>query len=346
MNTSVRRAYGAVAAVTLTAALAACGGDAAEDDTAQNQGDGETAASECADVSLTLGHVWPENDPQAEATARFVDVVGTETDGSVTFEIFPAGQAGADRDLLEGLALGTTDVWVGGAGVYNAVSPLGEFFVTPFMFDGVEDMAQAYDGELGEAVREQLDEETDTTVLGFWPRGPRHITTNRAIETPEDLKGLRIRVPENPMFIAAFEAMGASPTPMAFTEVFTALQQGTIDGQENPLALIQSSGFAEVQSHLNLTGHIMEPLALAIADGTWNELCADQQEALRSAAQQVGEEYLQEVVTREDELRQELADAEMMLVEPDIDAFRKATQSVRETLGSEFADLYDLAEQG
>jgi tripartite ATP-independent transporter DctP family solute receptor len=343
MNDRLRRVCGAAATVTLTAALAACGTEASNDDTTDGLAEGEPAAEECSDVSLTLAHVWPENDPQAEATARFAEAVSERTDGSVELEIFPAGQSGGDRDILEGLSLGTTDVWVGGAGVYNAISPLGEFFVTPFMFDEIEDMAAAYNGQLGDAVRKQLDE-TDTTVIGFWPRGPRHITSNAAIETPEDMDGLRIRVPENPMFIAAFEAMGANPTPMAFPEVFTALQQGTIDGQENPLALIQSAGFPEVQSHLNLTGHIMEPLALAIADTSWNELCADQQESIRGAAQQVGEEFLQELVDQEEQLRQELADAGMTVIEPDIAAFREATQSVRETEGSDFADLYQLVE--
>lgn len=334
------------ATAALTAALAACGNGGGDNTgTAPEGGDAATGGGECTDVALTLGHVWPENDPQAEATAQFVEAVTEQTDGQVQIEIFPAGQAGGDRDILEGLSLGTTDIWVGGAGVYNAVSPLGEFFVTPFMFDGIEDMAEAYDGELGEAVRQQLDEETDTTVIGFWPRGPRHVTANKALNTPADMEGLRIRVPENPMFIAAFEAMGANPTPMAFPEVFTALQQGTIDGQENPLALIQSSGFSQVQSHLNLTGHIIEPLALAISDDSWSSLCAEQQDAVRAAAQEVSDSFLEELTTQEEQLRQELESEGMTVVEPDIEAFREATQSVRETVGSEFADLYELVEQ-
>jgi tripartite ATP-independent transporter DctP family solute receptor len=341
MQTTLRRLGGAAAAMTITAALAGCGGNTADN----NQATGGGEASECTDAALTLAHVWPENDPQAEATARFAETITEQTDGSVQIDIFPAGQSGGDTDILEGLALGTTDVWVGGAGVYNAISPLGQFFVTPFMFDGVEDMATSYNGDLGDAIRERLDEETDTTVIGFWPRGPRHVTANTALNTPEDLKGLRIRVPENPMFIAAFKAMGANPTPMDFTEVFTALQQGTIDGQENPLALILSSGFPQVQSHLNLTGHIIEPLALAIADETWDSLCAEQQEAIRGAAQQVGDEFLQEILDQEAQLRQELEAEGMTVVEPDIEAFRSATQQVREDVGSEFADLYGLVEQ-
>ncbi|SFB53823.1 tripartite ATP-independent transporter solute receptor, DctP family [Amycolatopsis marina] len=340
MNSRLRRLYGVATATALTVTLVGCGDSGDDADGAKAEGD-----SQQENVSLTLGHVWPEKDPQAEATARFVEAVAEETDGSVEIEVFPAGQAGGDRDILEGLALGTTDIWVGGAGVYNAVSDVGEFFVTPFMFDSIDEAADAYSGELGEAVRQRLDEETETTVIGLWPRGPRHITTNKALNTPNDLSGLRIRVPENPMFIEGFEAMAANPTPMEFPEVFTALQQGTIDGQENPLALIQSSGFAQVQSHLNLTGHIIEPLALAISDSAWESLSERQQEGIRNASDQVSEEFRDEVKQQEKQLREELEGEGMTVVEPDINAFRKSTQPVRETQGSAFVDLYELVEQ-
>lgn len=341
MQTTLRRLGGATAAVTVTAALAACGGNGSDNQASNNGG----AADECADASLTLAHVWPENDPQAQATAQFSETITEQTDGSVEIDIFPAGQSGGDTDILEGLSLGTTDIWVGGAGVYNAVDPLGQFFVTPFMFDGVEDMYASYNGELGNEIGERLDQETDTTVIDLWPRGPRHITSNKALNTPEDLQGLQIRVPENPMFIAGFEAMGANPTPMDFTEVFTALQQGTIDGQENPLALILSSGFPQVQSHLNLTGHIIEPLALAIADESWSGLCAEQQEGIRAAAQEVGDEFLQEIIDDEAQLVEDLESEGMTVVEPDTEAFRSATQQARDDVGAEFADLYELVEE-
>lgn len=339
--TSRLRLLSTATAVTLTATLAACGGGG--DGESNNDESTTSAGQECA--SLSLAHVWPDADPQAEAVQQFAEAVREQTDGSVDIEIFPAGQSGADRDILEGLALGTTDIWVGGAGTYNAVSDVGEFFVTPFMFDSVDEAAEAYNGELGDAVRQRLDDETDTTVVGLWPRGPRHITSNVDLEAPADMDGLRIRVPENPMFLAAFEAMGANPTPMAFTEVFTALQQGTIDGQENPLALIQSSGFSEVQSHLNLTGHIIEPLAVAISDDVWNCLSADQQEALRTASDEVSEDFRQLINEQEAQLTEELAAEGMTVVEPDVEAYREATQSVRENQGAAFTDLYELVDQ-
>lgn len=343
-----RSATASLAVILATGSLAACNNGAADPEpregtTADSEGDAQEPPQEST-VQLTLGHVQPESDPQAQAVSRFADAVEELTDGSVTIEVYPAGQLGGELDILEGLELGTTDMWFGGAGSYNAMSDVGQFFVTPFMFESVNEAMAAYDGALGDAIRERLDEETATVLVDLWARGPRHITANKAIETPDDLRGVLLRTPENPMFIEAFESFGASPTPMAFPEVFTALQQGTIDGQENPLALIQSSGFAEVQSHLNLTGHVIEPLAIVIADQSWEALSDQQQEAIRQASSEVGDEFQQEVNSEEDRLRAELEAAGMTVVQPDVAAFQEAAQPVREGAGAPFSDLYDLVD--
>lgn len=339
MMLTFRQFVSVTAATAMVGALTACGGG--NEGSGEAGGSGENAAET---VSLKLGHVWPENDPQAEITKQFAETVAAETDGTVEIELFPAGQIGGDRDILEGLELGTTDMWVGGAGAVNAMSELGQFFVTPFMFDSIDDAAEAYNGELGQTVRDRLSEETATTIVGFLPRGPRHITSNKALETPDGLSGMRIRVPENPMFIDSFKTLGANPTPMAFPEVFTALQQGTIDGQENPLALIKSSGFAEVQSHLNLTSHVIEPLAIAIADDVWEKLSDEQKEAMQAAAEQASTDFQEQLNQEEEQLRADLEAEGMTVVEPDIEAYREAAQDVRETTGSAFSDLYSLVD--
>ena len=341
MTFAIQKLSKASVAAAMIAALAACSTAVAPsgEDAAVEDAEG-TSTSEA--IVLSLGHVWPENDPQAEAVKGFADAVFAETDGAVQIELFPAGQIGGDRDILEGLELGTTDMWVGGAGVFSAISDLGQFFVTPFMFESIDELAAAYSGPLGQAVRERLDEETATTVIGFLPRGPRHITSNVALENPDDLSGLLIRVPENPMFIETFRALGANPTPMAFTEVFTALQQGTIDGQENPLALIKSSGFSEVQSHVNLTAHIIEPLAIAISDEAWDSLDGALKEKVRDAAEQAASDFLSRLNTEEGQLLADLQAEGMTVVKPNTEAFRAATLGVRETTGSEFGELYSL----
>lgn len=330
MTTRIKRLIGALSIGVLAVSLTACGG--------------APAASEAKTVDLKLGHVFPESDPQAKAISRFADEVKTLTDGSVSITVYPAGQLGGDREILESLELGATDMWYGGAGAYNSMSDVGQFFVTPFMFDSVDDAMEAYNGELGEAVRKRLDDDTATTVVGIWARGPRHVTSNEPVKTPADMEGMRIRVPENPMFIEGFKAFGANPTPMAFPEVYTALQQGTIDAQENPLALIKSSGFPTVQKYLNLTGHVIEPLAISISDESWNALTDDQQNAITQAAEDIGKEFQEEVNADEAQLTKDLEAEGMTIIKPDIAAFRDAAQSVRETTGQAFSDLYALVD--
>ena len=336
MSTRIKRLVGALSLTLLAASLTACGGATADPNAA-----GEPAAKT---VNLKLGHVFPESDPQSEAILRFADEVKTLTDGTVSITVYPAGQLGGDVKILEGLELGSNDMWYGGSGTYNSMSDVGQFFVTPFMFDSVDDAMMAYNGELGEAVRKRLDDETGTTVLGIWARGPRYVTSNKPVNTPADMNGMRIRVPENPMFIEGFKAFGANPTPMAFPEVYTALQQGTIDAQENPLALIKSSGFSTVQKYLNLTGHVIEPLAISISDNSWNAMSDDQHAAIAQASDKVGKEFQDEVNADEAQLTKDLTAEGMTTVEPDIKAFRDAAQTVRETTGQSFSDLYKLVD--
>lgn len=308
------------------------------DDTAEV----EDAADEVEAVELSVGHVWAEDDSQAQAVQTFADEVEELSDGQITLDIFPAGQAGDDREILEGLELGTTDIWVGGAGVYNALTDIGQLYVTPFMFDDVDDMLDTYDGEIGDDINARIAEETDTEVVAYWPRGPRHLTLNAAAETPDDVEGARIRVPENPMFLAGWEAFGASPTPMEFTEVFTALQQGTIDGQENPLSLIHSAGFYEVQSHLNLTAHVIEPLTVAIGQPTLEGLDDAQRDLIWEAAEGAPkEEFGQVVADEEEEFLGLLEDEGMTVVEPDTDTWRDALEGLVEEEFSHLEEFYE-----
>lgn len=297
--------------------------------------------------TLELGHVWPEDDYQAEGVAQFAEQVEELTEGSVTVNVSPAGQLGGDREILEGLGLGTNDMWVGGAGVYNAITPVGELFPAPFMFEDLDEAMAAYDGEIGEEINQRIAEDTDTEVLAYWERGPRHLTLNEAAEDPGSLSGKRIRIPENPVFIETWRSLGASPTPMEFPEVFTALQQGTIDGQENPLALIHSSGLYQVQSHLMLTGHVIEPISVSISADSWESLSEEQQQAVIEAANGAAKDQVAQVTReQEEDFRTLLEEEGMTIVEPEQDAYREATEGVMEDNFPEIQDLYrEIVEQ-
>lgn len=293
-------------------------------------------------VTLTLGHTWAVTDANAEAVEQFVDEVEELSDGELRIEVYPSGQLGEDVEMLEGLGLETIDMWVGGSGVYSQISPTGQFLVLPFLFEDIDDAMSHYDGELGGAIEQQVLETTSTRLLSLWPRGPRHLTLNSEASLPEDISGLRIRVPENPMILRTWASFGASPTPMPFGDIMTALEQGALEGQENPLETIYAAGLSSAQSHLILTAHVIEPTALSMSDPAWQELSGEHQEILTQAANgAVREDLLEYVREREEVLVDELAAEGMTVIEPDQEAFAERIDGVEEEAGPEVIELYD-----
>lgn len=330
------RASGAgIAGVALLGAAGCGDGSGGEQ---QGEGGGEQQS-----VTLSVGHVWPENDYLAETTTLFAEAVNEQTDSSVQLDISPAGQLGGDTDMVEGLGLGTVDMWIGGGGVLNAVSETGLMFFAPFIFASMAEGMDAYSGEFGEEMARRIREDSDIQSLGYWARSPRHLSMNSAAEDPSGVAGKRLRVPENPMALRTWETLGASPTPLPFPEVFSALEQGVVDGQENPLGLIHSSGFYQVQSHLMLTSHVVEPAVVTISASAWNRLSEEQQTALTEAATGEPKDFAFETAAQQEEdLRNSLQEEGMELIEPDRDAFREATAGVVEDNFPELTDLYNL----
>ncbi|OZM76899.1 TRAP transporter substrate-binding protein [Pseudonocardia sp. MH-G8] len=304
-----------------------------------------TGSTPAGVTTLTLGHTWSKTDANAEAVQAFADEVQRESGGSLRIEIYPSGQLGDDAEALEGLGLGTVDMWVGGSGVYSQMTPVGQFLVLPYLYDDIDDAMRHYNGDLGRAVQERISRDTRTRVLAFWPRGARHLTLNSAATTPQDIAGLRIRVPENPMILRSWQAFGASPTPMAFGDVLTALEQGALEGQENPLATIDSAGLSVAQSTLILTGHVIEPTAMSIGASAWERLDEGQRALLeRIANGPVRDGLLDFVRSEETRLEGELAEDGMQVVRPDRAAFRDRVAGLAERAGPVVTELSAMAE--
>ena len=216
-------------------------------------------------VVLKLGHAVAPEHPYHLGAVRFSELVAQRTNNKVKIDVYPSTQLGNERDMVEGLQLGTIDL------VVTSTGPLGGFvpkmFVVdlPFLFRDREHAYKVLDGPIG---RDLLDAFSAKGIKGlaFWENGFRQITNNvRPIEKPEDLKGIKIRTMENKVHLASFKAFGASPTPMAWSEVYTALQQKTIDAQENPIAIIYHQKIYEVQKYLSLTGHFYSPTPLLMS---------------------------------------------------------------------------------
>jgi TRAP-type transport system periplasmic protein len=293
-------------------------------------------------VVLKLGHAVAPDHPYHLGAVKFAELVAQRTANKVKIDVFPSTQLGNERDMVEGLQLGTVDL------VVTSTGPLGGFvprmFVVdlPFLFRDREHAYKVLDGPIGNGL---LDAFLGKGIKGlaFWENGFRQITNNvRPIEKPEDLKGIKIRTMENKVHLASFRAFGASPTPMAWSEVYTALQQKTIDGQENPIAIIYHQKIAEVQKYLALTGHFYSPTPLLMSYKVFRNLSKETQKLMFYTALECA--TYERNLLRDSEEKQiaELKAKGMQVTLPDKKPFQDAAASVYKEFESQFGkDMID-----
>ncbi|MGA2959471.1 MAG: TRAP transporter substrate-binding protein [Thermodesulfobacteriota bacterium] len=235
-------------------------------------------------VSLKLGHAVAPVHPYHLGAVKFSELVAQRTGGKVKVEVYPSTQLGNERDMVEGLQLGTIDLVVTSTGPVGGFVPKMFVVDLPFLFRDRDHAYRVLDGPIGRDLLSALSSKS-IRGLAFWENGFRQITNNlRPIEKPADLKGIKIRTMENKVHLAAFRAFGASPTPMAWSEVYTALQQRTIDGQENPIAIIHDHKLYEVQKYLALTGHFYSPSLLLMSEKSFAGLSKDGQKVMADTA--------------------------------------------------------------
>lgn len=236
------------------------------------------------EMTLKLGHLANEDNPWHLASVKFGEELAALTDGRITVEVFPNESLGKEIDLINGMQLGTVDMTITGESLQNW-APMAALLAVPYAYKSIKHMDEVASGEIGNQIKAQIVEKAQIRPIAYFARGSRNLTSNRPIAHPDDLDGLKMRVPNVPLFVDVWKALGANPGPMAFSEVFTSLQNGTIDAQENPLALIRSASFYEVQSHVNLTEHVRSWIYLTIAEQTWQKLSEDDRAAVMAAAE-------------------------------------------------------------
>ncbi|WP_321448634.1 DctP family TRAP transporter solute-binding subunit [uncultured Cohaesibacter sp.] len=221
-----------------------------------------------------------------DAGVEFKRIVEEKTNGSLEVKHFPDNQLGNDRVITESTIFGDIDIGVSSTSPLATLFPDLYAFDAPFLFLSPEDAYAKLDGETGQAILKTL-EKKGLKGLAFWENGFRNFTNSKqAVAEPSDLDGMKIRTMENDVHLAAWRALGANPTPMAFSELFTALQQGTVDGQENPLGIIDGNRFQEVQSNVSLTQHVYTPYIVFMNLDKFNSLSAEEQDAIVTAAKE------------------------------------------------------------
>jgi TRAP-type transport system periplasmic protein len=231
-------------------------------------------------IGLTADH------PQGQAVARFGELVSQKSDGKIKVKLFAGGLLGNDVSMVSSLQGGTQEMTIPDTSTLVGIAGLKEFGLInlPFALNSSEEADALLDGPWGQKLMAKLPEK-GLVGLGFWENGFRQISNNRhPINKAEDISGLKLRVIQNPLFIDTFKALGANALPMPFPEVYTALETGTVDGQENPLATLIASKFYEVQKHTVISNHIYSVWAFLISKKFWDKLSPDEQKILTEAA--------------------------------------------------------------
>lgn len=299
-----------------------------------------------ADVSIRLGHVLPESHSWHIAATGFAKDVAERTEGRVSIEVFPSGQLGSEKEVIEGLQFGSVQAGLIGAGSFQSVEPRMGIIEMPYAWASREQAFAALDGELGAALAGMM-EPKGIKVIGWWENGFRNITNNvRPVETPADLAGLKIRVTPDKVRLATFETLGAEPAPLSFGELYSALQQGVFDAQENPLTIIDSASFYEVQKFVSLSEHIWGAATLTVSTATWNKISEADRAVVLEAATQWGEKQRAMVADANAELVARLESKGMQVNEVDKAAFIKAVEPIWESQKDVYgADLLTILDQ-
>ena len=312
-------------------ALSGCGG-------AEKKPEAKPAAGP---QTIKLAHVVNEKDGFHIAALKFKELVEARTKGAVKVEVFPNASLGDERTLIEGMQIGTIAMGVITNGPVANFLPEIAAFEMPFMFASPEEAYKVLDGPVGQKVLAKLDA-INLKGLAYAERGFRNLTNSKkVVKTPADMAGLKIRVMENPVYIDTFKTLGTNAVPMAWTEALTALQQGTIDGQENPVNVIYSFKLNETQKYLTMTKHSYAPALFLMSKKVFGSFNKETQDILVKAAQEAAVHERKWNAEQMTEQLKALKEKGMQITEPDTAAFQAAVKPVYDKYGPKFGTLLE-----
>lgn len=269
-----------------------------------------------------LAYVMAPGGTSHSAAEKFSELVYTKSNGKIRVKLYPNGILGNDRILVEGLRLRSIDMIIAGPSIIGWNAPQFSVVEAPFVFRDYGHMEEVMHGEIGKEIEAAIYKKRKIHFLAFLHRGPRYLTTtNKIIRTPEDLTGLKLRVPELPIYIKSWRVFGANPTPLAYSDMFMALKQGVVEGQENPLEVIYTSHLYETQNYIMETKHLISFYVASIGDYFYEKFDKEEQkliiEAINEAAQ-----YQNDLVRQyETEFEEKLKSFGVQFIKVDRDAF-------------------------
>lgn len=302
------------------------------------------AQQSVAQTEIKFGHVGEPGSIFAKSAEEFARRANAKLGGKAKVVVFGSSQLGSDKELLQKLKLGTVDLALPSTVMSSEVDAFG-IFEMPYLVKDRNHM-HAIEKAVFWPKLEPLAEKKGLKIIAVWENGYRHITNNKhPIKVPADLKGIKLRVPEGKWRVKMFQAYGANPSPMKFSEVFTALQTGVMDGQENPFTQIYSAKFQEVQKYLSLTGHVYTPAYVTAGAKKWASLKPDVRKVLEDTAKETQAYVYKEAAKDDNDLLQKLKAGGMQVNEVDKAAFVKASKSVYDEFGKEVQGSKELIDK-
>lgn len=301
-------------AIAVVLTFSACGGSKAQSG---------TAAVQTKTMQIGFSTAAVETDPYNVAAVKFKELVEERTNGAIKIDIYGGSQLGGEREMIESIQVGNLDMTVTTNAMVSNIVPASGLFDLPFIFPNSKKAAEVLDGPIGMAVLAEYDKH-DMIGLAWGEGGFRHLVLKKdEVRKPSEMTGLKIRCMETKSYIDAYKFMGSNAVPMAWPEVITALQQGTIDGLDIPISVIYSNGFPSVAKHLSLTGHFYSPLPILISKQAWNGLTADQQAIVKQAAKEAGQASRDSNAQLEEKLLKEMKEQGMDIIDDvDLAAFQ------------------------
>ena len=303
------------------------------------------AAEEPAKVvkEFKLGYINSPFGPMHEGALKFGELLKQKTNGQYTVKVFPSSQLGNERELTEAVILGTVDMTLSGPTPVSWYMPEYSMVNCPFIYKDLQHYMRVWDGEVGRFINDKLLEKMGLVVLDNWYRGPRYLTANKEIKTLDDLKGLKIRVPEAEITLETWKILGTNPTPVAWNELYLALQQGVVEAQENPFEMIQTASLYDVQKYIMNTQHVASHYFLLISDKQLKSLPTDVQKAIKEAAVEAGEYQDKLMLQGETDRLAEIKSKGMIFVELDMKPwFDLVLSKIPETFSKKYdMDIYN-----
>ncbi|MCK8816719.1 TRAP transporter substrate-binding protein [Natroniella sulfidigena] len=300
------------------------------------------SSTEEEEVTLRIANYYATDHPvNQNLEETFKTMVEEETEGRVEVEIYPNNQLGSEQEFIEGVQMGSVEMAMTGNMWENTI-PEFRIMQMPYMFVDYDHADEVLNGPIGAEVYEYL-EDLDVKVLNSFPNGFRVISNNeRAIESVEDAEGIDLRVFEGETIIDMMDRLGFDTTVMAMDEVFTSLQQGVIDGQDNPLATSYDAGWYEVQDHVAITNHMYSPGYIVINKGIWNGLAEEDQEVVQRAAELAGEQIRDDVMANDEEIIEEITEDGVEVTYPELEPFMEKVQPIIGEFIEEYPHTEDI----